>query len=357
MLLTLIALSAFGTFLTIANSLTMRVVTPQTDSAISQSVSLLVPMRNEEKNVEALVASIQRSQGMGNWDFTVLNDSSTDRTAEILSASSGTVINGAPLPKGWLGKNWACQQLAEGSKGEYLVFVDADVRLHPCAVSSGIAAMNRWGWDFISPYPQQIALTFFERIFQPLLQWSWLASVPLRLAERLRISSMTIANGQFFIVKRAAYLAVGGHEAIRHEVLDDLRLARTLVDGGFKGGVAEGSAVARTRMYSSARELIDGYSKSLWTAFGGFIGTLITVLLLIATQILPLALGIAGVSAGWIAYFITAASHGIAAVRTRSSMANIFLHPLSTILLILLIGESIRRKATGKLVWRERYFG
>jgi len=353
----LIALSAIGTFLAITNSLTMRVLRPQTEAAISESVSILVPMRNEENNVSAVVASIQNSQGLSDWNFTVLDDSSTDRTAEILRASSVNIIDGISLPEGWLGKNWACHQLAERSQSEYLVFIDADVRLHPLAVASSITAMNAWGWDFNSPYPQQIALTFLERLFQPLLQWSWLASVPLRFAERLRISSMTIANGQFFIVKRAAYLKVGGHEAIRGEVLDDLRLARTLIDGGFAGGVAEGSAVAQTRMYSSASELVNGYTKSLWTAFGGIFGTLFTVFLLLATQILPIALGIAGISAGWIAYFLTAASHGIAAVRTRSSMANIFLHPISALLLIFLIGESIRRKVTGKLVWRERYFG
>jgi hypothetical protein len=215
--------------------------------------------------------------------------------------------------------------------------------------------MNELEWDFISPYPRQIARSFLEHLFQPLLQWSWMASVPLRLAEALQINSMTIANGQFFIVRRDAYFDIGGHKAIRAEVLDDLRLARTLVSGGFRGGVAEASSIAQCRMYESAKDLVNGYTKSLWTAFGGLFGTLFAVLLLVTTQIIPFLLGISGYVIGWLAYGITALSHGIAAARTKSSPANIFLHPLSALLLISLIIESIRRKSVGKLVWRERY--
>ena len=357
MLLVIVALCACGTFLTLLNAFTMRVILPTASRAISTSVSVLVPMRNEEKNVEQLIASIQSSQGLSDWDFLVLDDASNDRTGELLRHFAITLMQGAPLPEGWLGKNWACFQLAQNSSGEYLVFVDADVRVHPNAIASAIEKMELWDWDFISPYPQQLAETFLERLFQPLLQWSWLTSVPLRIAEHFGIPSMTVANGQFFIVKRSAYEAIGGHESIRSEVLDDLRLARALVNHGFKGGVAEGSGVAQTRMYDSARSLIDGYTKSLWTAFGGVVGTCFAIALLVLTQILPFSLALAGYRWGWIAYVLTAASHGIAALRTKSSPTNTFLHPLSALLLIVLILESIRRKMLGKLIWRERYFG
>ena len=231
------------------------------------------------------------------------------------------------------------------------------MRLHPTAIASSITKMNDYGWDFISPYPRQIARTFLEHLFQPLLQWSWLASVPLRLAERLRINSMTIANGQFMILKREAYFNIAGHEAIRGEVLDDLRLARTLISHGYRGGVAEASEVSECRMYDNATDLVNGYTKSLWNAFGGSLGTIFSVVLLAITQILPFFLALSGYAVGWLAYAITALSHGIAAARTKSSPANIFLHPISASLLIILIAESIRRRRVGKLVWRERYLG
>jgi glycosyltransferase involved in cell wall biosynthesis len=347
-----------GSLLTILNALSMRIARLRISTNITDLTSVLVPMRNEERNVEELVKSITGSKGLRHWEFIVLDDASIDSTKNLLEKERKTreftCISGEALPPGWLGKLWACEQLAAASKGHYLVFVDADVRLSSGAISSAIDYMNELNWDFISPHPRQIAVTFLERLFQPLLQWSWLASVPLRLAERLGIPSMTIANGQFFLVKRSAYLAIGGHQAIKDQVLDDLQLARKLVRSGFKGGIAEASELAQTRMYTTSTELINGYTKSLWTAFGGIAGTVFAIALLTSTQVIPLIFGLTGSALGWAAYFTMALSHGIAALRTKNNFANIFLHPLSTFLLILLILESFRRKITGTLIWRER---
>jgi hypothetical protein len=207
--------------------------------------------------------------------------------------------------------------------------------------------MNKFGWDFISPYPRQIAGSFLEKLIQPLLQWSWLASVPLRLAEKFPNRSMTIANGQFFVVKRSAYEESGGHAAIPGEVLDDLELARLLVSKGFKGGVADGSAVASCRMYKSNSQLIDGYTKSLWKAFGGRSGTAVAILLLFFTGISPY-LGI-GAPASFI--FL---SRVLAAIKTRSNPAYAFLHPISILILLYLITLSSARKSRGTLIWRGR---
>lgn len=332
----------------------MRVVRRNISAHVEDSVSVLVPMRNEEHNVDGLVNSLTASTGLKNWDFTVLNDGSTDATGSKLAEFQIGLIDGSPLPSGWLGKNWACAQLANSASGEYLVFIDADVRLDSTAIAAAVAMMKSLQWEFISPYPRQIAKTWIERLIQPLLQWSWLSSVPLRLAQRFRISSMTIANGQFFIVKRSAYEKVGGHASIKGEVLDDLRLARLLINHGFSGGVAEGSQVAECRMYETTSSLVQGYTKSLWNAFGGFFGTFFTVVLLIATQILPLLLGLSGSLLGWLAYFMTALTHGVAAARTKSTPTNVFMHPIAACILIILIVQSLRRKRSGTLTWRER---
>ncbi len=343
-----------GACLTLLNSVSMRVVRRKKSSLITETVSVLIPMRDEAANVDGVIDSIQSSTNLSQWNLTVLDDASSDDTGAKLQELYVKAISGNPLPEGWLGKNWACWQLANSSDGTYLVFIDADVRVFPEAISSSITLMNQLEWDFISPYPRQIAKSFLERLIQPLLQWSWLASVPLRLAQRFRISSMTIANGQFFIVKRSAYFSVGGHESIRTEVLDDLRLARTLIDAGFKGGVAEGSDVVECRMYDNSSELINGYTKSLWNAFGGLLGTLFTIVLIFTTQVLPVILGLSGFALGWLAFMLSAFTHAVAAARTKSSTANIFLHPIASVFLILLILESLRRKKQGKLVWRER---
>jgi glycosyltransferase involved in cell wall biosynthesis len=351
----LFTLVSIGTIITIINAFTMRIVKPQSEKIIRQSVAVLIPMRDEEKNVVGVISSVRESANLTSWKLVVLNDGSKDETATLLEAQHVPSLDGKVPPEGWLGKNWACWQMAQSVDSEYLVFLDADVRLQPLAISSSIIRMNELGWDFISPYPRQLAYSFLERLIQPLLQWSWLSSVPLRFAERTGVASMTIANGQFFIIKNSSYKAVEGHRAIKGEVLDDLRLARTLTSAGFKGGVAEGSAVAECRMYDSATQLIEGYTKSLWNAFGGLLGTLFACALLISTQVLPIVLGIAGYSIGWAAYLISSLSHAVAAIRTKSGSANIFMHPLSTLLLVALIIESVRRKRTGNLIWRGRH--
>ena len=340
-------LCAIALIITVVNVINMRVVGLKGATTVSETIDVLIPMRDEEENVEGCLKSVLNSELLEASKVYVLDDGSSDSTGQLISEFKVNKLTGTPLPSDWLGKVWACHNLAQSGSGKYLVFMDADVRLHPYAIASSITRMNKFGWDFISPYPRQIAGSFLEKLIQPLLQWSWLASVPLRLAEKFPNRSMTIANGQFFIVKRSAYEKSGGHAEISGEVLDDLELARLLVSHGFKGGVADGSAVASCRMYKSNAQLIDGYTKSLWKAFGGQLGTVVAILLLFFTGISPY-LGI-GAPASFI--FL---SRVLAAIKTRSNPAYAFLHPISIVLLLYLITLSSIRKSRGTLTWRGR---
>ena len=340
-------LCAIALIITVANVINMRVVGIKGATSVGETVDVLIPMRNEEENVEGCLKSVLNSELLDVSKVFVLDDGSSDSTAELIGQFKVDKLSGTQPPTGWLGKVWACHNLAQAGSGKYLVFVDADVRLHPYAIASSITKMNKFNWDFISPYPRQISGSFLEKLIQPLLQWSWLASVPLRVAEKFPNRSMTIANGQFFIVKRSAYNTSGGHAAIPDEVLDDLELARLLISKGFKGGVADGSAVASCRMYKSNSQLIDGYTKSLWKAFGGQFGTLLAIFLLYFTGISPY-LGI-----GAPATFIFL-SRLLAAIKTRSNPAYAFLHPISILILLYLIVLSSIRKSRGTLQWRGR---
>jgi glycosyltransferase involved in cell wall biosynthesis len=340
-------LCAFALIITVANVINMRVVGLKGATSLSETVDVLIPMRNEEENVEGCLKSVLNSELLDVSKVFVLDDGSSDSTAELIGQFKVDKLIGTQPPTGWLGKVWACHNLAQVGSGKYLVFIDADVRLHPYAIASAITKMNKFGWDFISPYPRQISGSFLEKLIQPLLQWSWLASVPLRVAEKFPNRSMTIANGQFFIVKRSAYNTSGGHAAIPDEVLDDLELARLLISKGFKGGVADGSAVASCRMYKRNSQLIDGYTKSLWKAFGGQFGTLVAIFLLYFTGISPY-LGI-----GAPATFIFL-SRVLAAIKTRSNPVYAFLHPISILILLYLIVLSSIRKSRGTLQWRGR---
>jgi glycosyltransferase involved in cell wall biosynthesis len=338
---------AIALIITVVNVINMRVVGLKGVTTVGESVDVLIPMRDEEDNVEGSLKSTLNSELLEASSVYVLDDGSTDQTGKLISEFKVNKLTGTQLPAGWLGKVWACHNLSKAGSGKYLVFLDADVRLHPYAIASAITRMNKFGWDFISPYPRQIAGSFLEKLIQPLLQWSWLASVPLRLAEKFPNRSMTIANGQFFIVKRSAYEEAGGHAAIPGEVLDDLELARLLISKGFKGGVADGSAVASCRMYKTNSQLIDGYTKSLWKAFGGQFGTIVAIILLFFTGISPY-LGI-----GAPATFIFL-SRFLAAIKTRSNPAYAFLHPISIVILLYLITLSSIRKSRGTLIWRGR---
>ena len=338
---------AIALIITVVNVINMRVVGLKGVTTIGESVDVLIPMRDEEDNVGGSLKSALNSELLEASSVYVLDDGSTDQTGKLISEFKVNKLTGTGLPAGWLGKVWACHNLSKAGSGKYLVFLDADVRLHPYAIASAITRMNKFGWDFISPYPKQIAGSFLEKLIQPLLQWSWLASVPLRLAEKFPNRSMTIANGQFFIVKRSAYEEAGGHAAIPGEVLDDLELARLLISKGFKGGVADGSAVASCRMYKTNSQLIDGYTKSLWKAFGGQFGTVVAIILLFFTGISPY-LGI-----GAPATFIFL-SRFLAAIKTRSNPAYAFLHPISIVILLYLITLSSIRKSRGTLIWRGR---
>jgi len=345
-------ISGLALTLTLLNALTIRVV-KNNPSTVANSVSVLIPMRNEEDNVTECINSIISQIGLENYEILTLNDHSEDETASLLAKFSNVKnLDGKPLPVGWLGKSWACQQLADASIGEYLVFIDADVRLSKNAIASAISKMEKW--DFISPYPKQIAKGFVQRLFQPLLQWSWLASVPLGISQKLGIKSMTVANGQFLIIKKSAYVKSGGHESIKSEVLDDIMLARQLLNSGFSGGVAEGSQVASCQMYKAAGELVNGYRKSLWKAFGSILGTFVSIIILLLSSVAPFIAALFGSKIGLISFGLIVASRVISSIRTGSIPNTALLHPLAIVFLISLIIYSWIGKLTNTLTWRDR---
>lgn len=341
----------------IVNLLSVRTIKPGNLEPIKESISIVIPLRNEAQNVNGVIHSLVSQGGLLDFEVIALDDSSSDGTRQLLNDISDprlSVVEGTALPSGWLGKNFACHVLAQQARGEILVFVDADVRLSDTAVNTAIHAMRRWRWSFISPYPRQIAVTFIERLAQPLLQWSWFATLPLRIAELTQRSSMVVANGQFLIMTREAYQDAGGHEGIKSEVLDDLELARAMVRAGHRGNVAEASAIAECRMYSSAQELLEGYAKSQWRAFGNLLGAIAASILLFLTSIFPIVTGLAGNIYGWYGYFLIVLSRILVGIRTRSTLSSALLHPLSAALWIYLILISWSGKIRGTLTWRGR---
>lgn len=341
--------------LTIFNSQSIRI--PCNGRDLSASVAVLLPVRNEAANIAELVQSLKAQIGITELKFYFLDDNSEDETLAILEREVAgdkrfSISSGQQLPENWLGKPWALEQLRNQAQADYIVNIDADVRLQPRAICETINLLIDKELDFVSPYPKQIATSFGERLIQPLLQWSWLSTVPLRLAEKSGKPSLAVANGQFFAVRESALSAVSGYSVSKSAVLDDLELARSLLRNGSKGCVAEGSNIATCHMYKSWAEVKAGYGKSLWAAFGSKFGSSIAVAFLFLTGILPLLAAIGGFSAGVYALEFVIISRIIAARVSRDRFLDAFLHPISALILIYLIIYSWG--ARGKVQWKGR---
>ncbi|HEY0636772.1 MAG TPA: glycosyltransferase, partial [Pseudonocardiaceae bacterium] len=216
------ALAGLG--LTVANLAALR-VPPAYPPRVTERVAVLLPVRDEAYRLEPALRALVVAARDAGAELVVLDDGSTDGTAGLVAAvaPSARLLTGAPPPPGRLGKPWACTQLAAAvPDATVLVFVDADVVLAPHAVTATVAMLRSAGLDLVSPYPRQLAGTAAERLVQPLLQWSWMTTLPLRLAERSPRPSLAAANGQLLAVDAAAYRRAGGHAAVRGQVLDDL---------------------------------------------------------------------------------------------------------------------------------------
>ena len=351
----LIIPSSFILLISLINFLTIH--NPNTASQIQESISVVVPLRNEASNVAELIDSLRAQKNLTQVEFLLLDDNSEDQTLALLhqhtsGLSNFHVLNGSALPQGWIGKTWALQQLFEKSSGDIIVSVDADVRLAPDAISAAVTLLKEAQLDFLSPYPSQLAHSWSERLIQPLLQWSWMSTVILRIAEKSSISSMVVANGQFFVVRRAALAHVSGYESVSNKVLDDVELARALVKQGSHGCVANGAEIASTRMYSSWGEIQAGYGKSLHAAFGSVFGSALAITFLFLTGIAPLIAGITGSTIGWYAYAAVTLTRAMSSIKTGKNGVDALLHPISSALLIYLIIYSWLMR--GQVQWKGR---
>jgi len=333
----------------------LQIRTPKRTSELLETVGVIVPMRNEAENVEGLVATLAAQEG--SFHFYLLDDNSEDQTFELLQQftandSRFTVHKGAALADKWIGKTWALQQLYEASQEEVLVSLDADVRLSNDALNKAVTTLHGARLDFVSPYPRQIAQSFAERLIQPLLQWSWLTTVPLRYAERSGQKSMAVANGQFFVVRRSALKSIGGYQTVKHAVIDDVFLARELIKSGSSGTVINGSAIAETHMYNSWNEIEAGYGKSLNKAFGSIVGAVFVIAFLFITSIAPLILGLLGNPYGWFGFAAIVGTRVLSAIKSRGNVLDSVLHPISVVALIYLIVYSYLMR--GNIQWKGR---
>jgi hypothetical protein len=342
---------------------------PATHPAHQRHVVVGVPARDEAHRIGPCIAALL-AQDHPHLRVLVLDDGSTDGTGALVRAAVGTdprftVLDGGaePPPASWLGKPWACHRLARAALAEaqvdLLVLLDADVVLAPDAITRIAALVDDAGLDLASPYPRQLAITPAERLVQPLLQWSWCTTLPLRLAERSPRPSLTAANGQVLAITPAAYQRSGGHAAVRGGVLEDLALARAVKASGGRVAVTDGTDLATCRMYDGAAALVEGYTKSLWRAFGSPLGAAGATAALTLVYVLPPAAALASrdrrtCTIGAVGYAAAVAGRVLVARRTGARIADAFAHPGSIMALDALAALSVHRRRRGQLAWKGR---
>jgi chlorobactene glucosyltransferase len=245
------------------------------DLADAPSLSIVVPARNEERSIERCVRSLL-AQTLHDCELIVVDDRSGDRTGAILAGIAREdprlrVIAGAPLPDGWVGKPWALAQGVRAARGAWLLFTDADTWHAPEACASTLAFARARGADAVTIWTHQELGSWGERAVLP----STLAMVMLGSGTMAQINdpadcAHALANGQYVLVSRAAHEALGGFDALRGEIVEDIAFARRLKsDGRFRLVLADGAHLVRVRMYTSLRELWDGFTKNMYLGAGG----------------------------------------------------------------------------------------
>jgi chlorobactene glucosyltransferase len=234
-------------------------------------VTVIIPARNEEANIEACVRSLCASTYPA-FEVLVVDDESQDRTAEVVkglpsgNASRLKLLKGDPPPQGWFGKPWACHQGARLATGEVLLFTDADTSHGPDLLRLAVGGLIVDEADLYTVVGRQIMGSFWERVLQPQFFMLLAARYPRAgTPKRPHQWRHAIANGQYLLFTRESYDAFGGHESVATEVVEDLRIAQLMVQGGWRMVLRE-SKELQTRMYRSLGGLVEGWSKNVSTA-------------------------------------------------------------------------------------------
>ncbi len=249
-------------------------------------VSLLIPARNEETNLELLLPTLV-AQDYANLEIIVLNDHSTDQTLEIAQKYAARdsrlhVIEGGELLEGWLGKPNACRQLTEAATGEILVFTDADTLWQPDAISLCVKAMQATKADAMCAWPQQILSGWFSSLVQPFITWSLPALLPMWLIANPKYKLIVSANGQMLAFRKECYNSIGGFEPVKHSILEDMALARNVKAQNLRFVLLNGLGSVKCKMYSSTTETFDGFAKAAFVGLGSSVPALFASILFFA---------------------------------------------------------------------------
>jgi len=340
---------------------------PRHSGDVPAPVSVLIPARNEERSIAAAVDSVLASEGVV-FELIVLDDGSTDRTAEIVQQFANDdrrvhLEQGKRLPAGWNGKQHACFVLASLAQYETLCFLDADVRIEPQALARMAVFLRDSRASLVSGFPRQETGTFLEKLLLPLIHFVLLGYLPLAGMRRYPTSAGFAAGcGQFLMMRSDAYWALGGHQSIQSTMHDGLLLPKVFREHGFVTDLADLTDLATCRMYRSATEVWNGLTKNATEGIASPARIVPFTLLLACGQILPfVALPFVWGGANWgpMVAAVCAAylPRVLAAARFRQGWMSVLLHPFGVAVLLVLEWNALFRKMVGrKSAWKDRAY-
>jgi len=323
--------------------------------AASARVSVLIPARNEAAVIADTVRSVM-AQRYPHFELILLDDHSTDGTAAVAQAAAQgderlRIVSGEPLPAGWLGKNWACHQLAQAAAGDILIFMDADVRWEADALASMIDMMTRAQADLLTIWPTQQTVTWGERLVVPLMALAIIGYLPILPVHYTRWAAFAAACGQCMVFRRAAYFKPGGHAAVRADVVEDVALARRTKAHGLRLWMADGAGLVGCRMYPDWAAVRDGFAKNILAGHGGGLPLLLSTVFHWSLFVFPWLWLLGASDKGWPLLLIVlgVGARALSAAVTRQRVADALLMPFSVLLMTLIAARS--------LWWQWRYGG
>lgn len=353
----------------------------RTDSAgTHEHVVVCIPARDEETTVPLLIGDLRAQSFDGELSVIVLDDNSSDGTfAAARRAADGdpritVASNGASPAPGWTGKAAACVALADLAFGEVplagiIAFVDADVRLSADAIAASVGALRDRDAALVCPWPDQKTVSIAEHLVQPLLSYSWMSTLFVPLANRSSRQSLAVACGQFLMFDSQIYRDIGGHKSVASSATEDLDIARAVRRNGHRSILISGAGFVSCRMYESWAELRAGYTRWLWSSFGGRTGTAITLSAVALMYAVPPAaavlgsgrtrrLGLAGYVAAVVARLCAEQSESTCKPDDLTGILRSFgvacAHPISAAMFMALVVDSRRRRARNGLSWKGR---
>jgi glycosyltransferase involved in cell wall biosynthesis len=245
---------------------------PKKADSSSELVSVLIPARNEEKNIGNILQDLI-GQEFENIEIIVFDDQSEDNTRTIVEGFSYSdkrirLVSSPGLPEGWLGKNHACHSLSEYAKGKYLLFLDADVRIKNNTIGKTVAFAKKEGLSLISIFPKQVIVSIGEKITVPNMNYILLSLLPLVFVRRSKFTSLSAANGQFMFFSADDYHSIKPHRLLKGNKVEDIAISKYLKEKDHKIACLAGDDNINCRMYTGFSDAAEGFSKNVIAFFG-----------------------------------------------------------------------------------------